>query len=260
MMHRSRGMSGVGFQSFSVHLLSTRVIVGVLVCGSPAIGQDSEAPFIVHDGGPDALTTPCTGYVDPRLEVNPSSPFNPAGLHEVFIKFNTEVFKSDGESDVDAGNFTLTECLGGDPPVIDDVSYVGGNKSYVRVHWDGPIALQKWTTLKADLFNSAGVPIEDVGDLGEGQQEPDRMDYAALPGDIDQNTRTEILDLLRYRSFLTGGACNCPDCGGEALYFDTDRNFSGGQILDFLRFRQLLLGTPPATQAWLLETLDCEQP
>ena len=96
MMDRSCGISGVGFHSFSVKLLSTWVIVGVFFCPSPVIGQDSAAPFIVHDGGPDAMTTPCTGYVDPRLEVNPSSPFNPAGLQEVFIKFNTEVFKSDG--------------------------------------------------------------------------------------------------------------------------------------------------------------------
>lgn len=221
---------------------------------------DVQAPEIVHEDSPDADTVPCSGYIDPRLEVDPSPPNDLAGLEEATIRFNMEVFDADG-NDIDASDFSLTEhCGGGAPPNITSAAYVGGDKSLVLVEWDRPITLQEWTILQAHVFSASCAAITDNGNLAD-TNEPDRIDMSALPGDIDQSEQTQILDLLRFRQFVTN-ACGaaCPDCGGEALYFDTDRNGMTGQVLDFLRFRQILLGSPPATQEWLLVETLCDRP
>ena len=196
------------------------------------------------------------------MQASPVPPFPPAGVQEAFVKFSKDVYMADGVSDVDESNFVLSEpCNGNTPPQIDEVEYVDGDRSYVRVHWDRPITLGTWTTLRADVYNADGVPIYNVGDFGPGVAEPDRLDFAALPADIDQSGHIGVLDILLFRQCMMGTlGLNCPDCGGINYYFDIDRNGVPGLPLDFLRFRQILLGTLPGTQVWLLEELDCEQP
>lgn len=221
-------------------------------------------PEIVHEIGPDAETSPCSGYIDPRLEVDVLPPNNPAGLQEARIRFDRPVFKGDG-SDIDATSFELSECGQGEPPNVISAEYLDADHTVVRVRWDRPLKLQEWTTLRADVYNQVGVPILSLGDLGPGVSEPDRIDLGALPGDINQDGEVEPLDLIRYRQFIED-ACSknpkqtCPDCGGEHFYFDIDRNDDFPLPADFLRLRQIFLGAPPATREWILEHLNCSQP
>ena len=98
---------------------------------------------------------------------------------------------------------------------------------------------------------------ESCGDAGPGVDEPDRVDVAFLPGDVDQSGLVQPLDLLRFRQIVFGTFS--PPQGTSEDFIDTDRN---GELepLDLLRFRQLVQGTGSATQAWAGAMLDAPRP
>ncbi len=223
-------------------------------------GPPPPPPFIVHEDAEDAATAPCSGYVDPRRESTNGTDVN-QGLMSADILFSEAVFGDDSGNPVTTANFTLTDCDGAAGPAVTEVAMIGGDPAYIRVSWDGVLALQKWTTLQATVWNDAGIPILNQGDLGEDVNEPDRLDFANLPADIDQNERVQPLDLLRMRQRLLG-SCSpaCPDCGGrDEFYFDIDRN-GNVQALDLLRWRQLWFGSSIATQVWQGAQTTCDRP
>jgi hypothetical protein len=80
--------------------------------------------------------------------------------------------------------------------------------------------------------------------------EPDRVDYTRLPGDVDQNNNTQAADLIAFRQAIAANFANSP-CQPSTDYFDMDRNTLNQGAADLIRFRQLLAGTPPATKVWL---------
>ncbi len=220
-----------------------------------------DPPKIVHEISPDPGTNPCTGYIDPRQESTNGVDLN-RGLRSANILFNVPVFGTPAGGPVTPANFMMRECSGGPAPNVTNVMTIGGNPSHLRVIWSRPITLQEYTTLRANVWNASGIQILNLGDLGPGNSEPDRVDYGFLPDDIDQNGRVQPLDLLRMRQKLLGScppSPTCPDCGGEELYFDIDR---GGtiQALDLLRWRQEWFGTGNATQPWAGIQLNCPQP
>jgi hypothetical protein len=99
------------------------------------------------------------------------------------------------------------------------------------------------------VYNASGTPIASA--IAEGHH-TDQVTIAALPGDISQNGRVDAIDLLRLRQRLFGTcppAPLCPDCGGEAFYFDINRDGSIN-MSDLTTWRSIWFGTPPATRAW----------
>jgi hypothetical protein len=223
-------------------------------------GPPPPAPMIVHgegEPGGDPFTAPCSGYIDPRRESTNGAAVN-LGMTSIRILFNTSVFGDASGGAVTAGNFSVA-TTGGTPQTVSGVTMLGPD--YVEVSLDGFPPLQEWTTIVADVYNSAGVQIDHSGGNMGSSDEPDRVDFAYLPGNIDQNNSVQPLDLLRMRQRLLDSCpATCPDCGGQDdFYFDIDRN-GIIQALDLLRWRQLWFGTSPSTQVWQSESLNNPRP
>ncbi len=225
--------------------------------GTPPV----DPPVIVHgegEPGDSLFTAPCSGYIDPRRESTNGIDHN-LGVDSVRILFNVDVFGDDMGGAVTSANFTIMST-GGTAPTAGSVTMLAGN--YVELSLVGLPPLQEWTTIVADVYNSAGVQIDHSGgNMGEDVAEPDRVDFAALPADIDQNGRVQPLDLLRMRQRLVNSCTSaCPDCGGrDEFYFDIDRN-GNVLVLDLLRWRQLWFGSSGASMAWQGEQLNSDQP
>lgn len=217
---------------------------------------DVDAPFIVHGIGAIGETRPFTGYVDSRLESTDGQALD-LGLGEVVLVFSEPVRALDG-GPLTADSFVVT-TTGGAVPVIDAVD--DSENPTVRLSFkfgtNPAPALNEWTTIRAVVSDICCNEIVSEGDLGPGEEEPDRVDFLFLPGDVDQSHTVEPLDILVFRQMLLGVLT--PELGILEDYVDTDRN---GEIapLDFLRFRQLILGVPPATQAWVGQVANHEQP
>ncbi len=221
------------------------VYMSLLVC-------DSTPPRIHHAAG-ESQTRPCTGYIDPRLESDNAVDLN-RGVTEVSFVFTRPVQKVGGGTP-DAADFTVTQTGAGTPPTVTGVSTTDNVTFTVTL--SGPPALQEWTTIIADVEDVCGNPIESAGNMGPGVAEPDRIDIAFLPGDINQDGQVTPQDLINFRQFLAGGYHNeCEDI----WYFDIDRDGVMPEPQDLIRFRQLLFGTPPATREWSLADLNNEQP
>ncbi len=221
-------------------------------------GPLDAAPQIMHERGRPGQTRPHSGYIDPRTEVAfpPLEP-EPEGLTEAYIKFSDHVFDCDG-LDLLPDNFALSETGNGNPPEVIAVENANPpHRVYWRVEWDRPLTLQEWTTLRADACNVNGIPIKIEGDLGPGVAEPDRVDFAFLPGNVDQDETNAPFDLLVLRQYLNHVAV--PVYGTLEDVADADRN-SVITPFDLLRFRQLVNGIPPATQPWAGESLNHQQP
>jgi hypothetical protein len=216
-------------------------------------------PFIIHESGEAASTAPCSGHIDPLWESSNGTDHN-QGLTSADILFSEPVFGDDSGGVLTVANFTLTDCDGEAGPTVIGVEAIDGNAAHIRVYWDGFPALGKWTTIKADVWSATGLPIVDAGDLGS-LNEPDRVDFAVLPGDVDNNGVVQALDLLRMRQrLLNGCTVACPDCGGrDEFYFDIGRSGSI-DALDLLRWRQLWFGAGSALMAWEDATLSCDRP
>ncbi len=209
-----------------------------------------DSPQIIHGQGLIDQTRPHSGYIDSRRESTDGIHFD-QGLREALIRFDRSVFACD-QSDVTAANFVLSETGGGTPPTVDGVAYEGGDQSYVRVHWDRPITIQQWTTLRADVCSVSGTPIITLGDLGPGTDEPDRVDFGFLPADVNQDSEVGPFDLIRFRQYTND--VSDPPVGVELDYIDVNRDGSLTPF-DLIAFRQLVNGVPPSTRLWAGATI-----
>jgi Dockerin type I domain len=216
------------------------------------IFEDVERPRVVHATGQIGETRPFAGYVDPRSESIDGELHN-YGMEEVVFVFGEPV-QARGGGLLDANSFTVTST-GGDPPSIEFVD--DSENPTIRVVFATPPPLGEWTTIRADVEDLCGNPITIEGDMGPGMNEPDRIDFLFLPGDVDQNGVVNPLDLFRFRQLVTGVVT--PDRGTLADYVDINRN---GIITpaDLFRFRQLIEGVPPATQVWAGASANNAQP
>jgi hypothetical protein len=253
-----------GDGTYDVDQVSNTVIgsslnIEIADCTAPA-----SVELVYADGpGPESPATfPCSGYIDPRREFNSGTEL---GIDSVTLVFNAEVVNAGGGS-LTAAAFVVTEqCGGGDPPTVSIqdsvVDEITGRHS-VTLSLGRVPTLQEWTTIQANVESACGgVAITNNGNLGSAD-EPDRIDFTALPGDLSGNERVDALDLLRMRQRL-GGTCNpniCPSCNGDDLiYFDIDRN-GNVTALDLLVWRQGWFGTGQATQAWQGAETMCDRP
>lgn len=217
------------------------------------ICEDADEPLLRHGlSGMSHAEFGFGGYIDPRLESSNGTALN-RGLDRVTLQFNEQVFAVGG-GPLAADSFTVTQTEGAAPTVL---AVNTADNQTVEIVLDRIISLKEWTTVIAHVEDTAGNPIASLGNLGPGVNEPDRLDVAFLPGDIDQNSRVQPLDLLRFRQFLSGVFAN-PQ-GADADYADIDRNGAVAP-LDLLRFRQLLAGTAPATQAWNGQQMNHPRP
>ncbi|MCH7491500.1 MAG: hypothetical protein IID05_12505, partial [Gemmatimonadetes bacterium] len=127
----------------------------------------------------------------------------------------------------------------------------------VTVFLDRPPTLQEWTTIEVQAQDLSGNVIPNLGDLGPGIDEGDRVDIGALPDDVTQDGLVQPVDLTRWQQYYNGQTQ--PPKGEIALYIDTDRS---GEIqpLDLLRFIQLFNGNGFATRVWLGEQMNNTRP
>lgn len=221
--------------------------IGVGVCDA----EDTIPPFVVHDGG--TTTAPFSGYVDPRSESDDGVTPN-LGLDSVIIRFSEPV-TAVGGGGLTPASFVVTGT-GSEHPVVTGVD--AAKNPVIALSLSGRIPLQEWTTIAAVVEDLSGNAIESAGNQGPGANEPDRVDVAFLPGDIDQSGVVNPLDLLRFKQLVNGLVS--PDEGGVADFIDLDRS---GTInpLDLLRFKQLINGvSPPSTRAWAGESLNHPRP
>lgn len=159
--------------------------------GCRPICLDVIPPVIVHNAGHPGSTRPCSGYIDPRIESSDGIALD-RGVNSVDIQFSEPVYKIGGD-EVDATSFVVTETGNGAPPGVLSVVQLG-DTAY-RVKLTRFIALQEWTTIRAIVEDDCGNPILNTGPGGP-TDEPDRVDVAGLPGDVNQNgaTKTGRLD------------------------------------------------------------------
>ncbi len=216
--------------------------VDKVVCDS----VDKTPPRIIHDGG--LTTNPYTGYVDPRAESSDGTAVD-LGIDNVTIKF-TEFVHAAGGGDLTAASFTVGGTGTGHPAVM---AIDAGSNPLVHLTLSGPIPLQAWTTIIANVEDASGNAIDSLGDLGPGVDESDRVDIGFLPGDVDQGGRVEPFDLLMFRSIIQGIGGN-PQ-GEDADFVDVDRSGSVTPF-DLLAFRQLVNGSGNATRVWADETIS----
>lgn len=203
---------------------------------------------------------PFAGFIDPRAESTDGQAFD-LGIRNLWIEFSEPVVdlgSTVGGTETGAltSDALLISATGGEPPPgVEYFTFPTHREMLVRL--DGPIAPQEWTTIRFDVEDLCGNPIENLGDLGPETDEPDRVDIGFLPCDIDQSGTVQPLDLLWFRQMFTG--VRVPKLGGLRDYIDSDRSGTLNPA-DLLRFRQLLLGTPPATRPWVGETMNHPRP
>ncbi len=236
------------------------VVLGCALATIPAVlaGDAGDEPLqIVHEQGLEGQTRPFSGYIDPGEDLDPSEDMAVVGLTSCTLRFNRDVYSwvNEGE-DVGVDDFEITETGGGEPPVITAVGYVDGDRSLVKVEWDRPITLQEWTTIRADVSDEAGNRIENLGSLGEAY-EPDRVDFAFLPADVDQSGVVSPLDLFTFR-VLVRFPEQAPELGTLHDYLDNDRTGSINPLCLF-RLRTLIYGGN-TTKVWAQEGLYADRP
>lgn len=234
----------------TVGFFKTEDVLGGIQIGAPMAASPAMLP---NDGGVSFAVRSFGGYVDPRMESTNAVDVD-LGLTQVTMHFSQPVEHLDG-GPLGAASFEVRETGGGVPPNVSTVS--SPDQRIVTVTLDRIITLGEWTTIRALVRSVGGILITNLGDLGPGVAEPDRIDIAYLPDDVDGNGRVEPLDLLRFRQILGGSFV--PHSGVAADYIDTDRN---GMVtpVDLLRFRQLLVGAGMSTQPWAGIMLANPQP
>ncbi len=237
------------------------VTLGMWEPGTPAtvtgttIGPGLIGPAIVHGIADTSFhDASFTGYIDPRAESDDGVNYN-LGLTEITIEFSEPVRNLGGDP-LSAGAFAIRQTGPGTPPNVTGISTA--DNQTVTVLLDRIITLQEWTTVEAQVENMNGQPIADLGDLGPGNAEPDRVDVGFLPGDVDQSGNVSPFDLLAFRQIINGVFHHLP--GVDTDYIDTDRDGSSTPF-DLLVYRQLINGvSPPATEAWATQSMNNPQP
>ncbi len=234
-------------------------------CLDPPCGR---GPFIVHGTAQPGETSPCTGYIDPRIE-SVRTPFGlprEVGPREFIIEFSEPVFAIGG-GPVNVSSFDVRETgpMSGSPPTVSSVVML--NPQLFRVKLSRIISFREWTTIRAKVQDACGDPIINLGDLGVkevspgefvGVPEPDRIDVGRLPADVNQDGEVSPLDLVNLRQFLLANSFH--NACDDLLYFDLNRNGALGDPQDLIRFRQMISGTPPATQNWTGQMMNSPQP
>ncbi len=213
---------------------------------------DTVEPTVVHGLGLTGDTRPFTGYVDPRTESS-NGEFPDIGIDEVVFVFNEPV-QAIGGGALSAASFAVSST-GGEPPTI--VAVDDSENPVVALTLASPPPLSEWTTITAVVEDLCGNPIQSLGNLGPGVEEPDRIDFLFLPGDVDQDGAVGPFDLLRFRQIVS--EIYVPTHGTPEDYVDTNRT---GEVtpFDLLMFRQLVTGQLPATRPWNGETANHPQP
>ncbi len=206
---------------------------------------DAATPTIVH-----TQSSPMSGFIDPRAESDDGINLN-LGIDSVSIKFSEPV-KDIGN--LEGGGLTI-DAFAVATESADQIEIIGIDTSQnplIVLQLSGPVPVGEWTTIRATVEDFLGNRIENIGDLGPGTDEPDRIDIGFLPGDVDQNGTVDPLDLFEFRSLVTQGSS-----AGQAHLLDiADINRNGSiEPMDLFRYRQLLQGVSPATQAWSGATL-----
>jgi hypothetical protein len=155
-----------------------------------------------------------------------------------------------------AGSFLVRQTGGLTPPGIQSVDTI--DNQHVTLVFDRVLTVGEWTTVVCKVQSIASaVPIPNLGDLGPGVPEPDRIDIGYLPADVTQDGTVTPIDLIRFRQYVAGHAA--PDVGVLADYIDTDRDEAVTPI-DLIKFRQLLAGTGTATRSWAAVSMNNPQP
>ncbi len=220
----------------------------------PDCSSDVDPPVLIHGDTPVSFAhVAFGGYIDPRAASDNGADLN-LGIDRVSIVFSERVFAVGGSelSDVD-----FEVRITGDGPAPNIISVTRTGLTRVEIVFDNIIPLQEWTTIVARVVDQCGNAIEDQGDLGPGTDEPDRVDVAFLPGDVDSGGDVSPFDLLRFRQVVNDGVV--PEQGSPADFVDMDRDGSVAPF-DLLRFRQMINGVAPATQSWAGRTLNADRP
>ncbi len=210
-------------------------------------------PVIVHAEVIPGQTRPCSGYIDPRLESTDGVILD-LGLAEVTLLFSQPVFSPGGGS-VTPADFIVSQTGTGAPPAVAAVH--ADDNPLIAVTLDRIITLQEWTTIQAVVENAGGIPIRNFGNRGPGINEPDRLDVAFLPVDVNQDGTNSPFDLLTFRQYVNG--LITPTCGPQTDYTDIDRD-GYEKPFDLLRLRQLINGSGPSTRVWAGLSLNNPRP
>ncbi len=206
--------------------------------------DNAAGPEIVHgQPGVSFRDHAFGGYIDPSIESGNGVDIE-NGINKVVIGFTEAVFAIDGGA-VSPSSFEVTQTGIGPAPSVIAVNAI--DESTFRLTLSKIIALQEWTTIIASVKNEDGVFIENRGNLGAGINEPNRLDIAYLPGDVNQSGSTSPFDLLRLRLLLHDNYV--PQEGLAIDFVDVNRNLQV-DAFDLLRFRQIVNGVFPATQVW----------
>ncbi len=221
--------------------------------GTACGGVICAPPIIVHATGQPGETRQCSGYIDPRSESSDGVNMN-EGVDQVTLVFTEAVFHVGG-GQVGPSDFIVTQTGGAAPPTVAAVH--AADNPIIVVTLSRIITLQEWTTVRAVVQNAAGTLIPDLGNLGPGVDEPDRLDIGFLPCDVNQDGECDPFDLLRFRQYVN--EVEEPECGILEDYLDIDRDQEVTPF-DVLRFRQLVNGVLPSTRAWAGETMNNPRP
>ncbi len=237
------------------------VTIGMFKPGVPsgmstgALVPSAVGPVLVHGETDRSFRSHSFGgYVDSRAESTDGENID-LGLNEISLVFSEEVFSSDGGS-VTAADFDVSETGGAGAPTVTNVD--ASDNPVITLTLSRNITIREWTTILADVVNGDNSPILNLGNQGDGADEPDRIDIAYLPGDVNQSGNVNPVDLFQFRQIVNDIATL--DRGVKEDFADMDRN---GEVnpLDLFRMRQLINGvTPPATQSWANTSLNSARP
>ena len=173
------------------------------------------APCVLHGDGPIAQTSPCSGYIDPRFDSTNGTDVDlglvklaaSPTLVELTIAFSEAVYSSSGQSGgpLGTGDFILSETGMATPPTVTNLTNVGGNDTLFILELSRSITVQEWTTIRVVAQNVAGTAIANLGNLGVGQDEPDRVDIGFLerasPGQAGENTAQALGQCFKHSGF-----------------------------------------------------------
>lgn len=236
------------------------VIAAETTIGNPLIftvQSDAAAPELIHQADEGPRSSPCSGYIDPRFDSS-----NGTDVDLCFTSWNGSEYVPDeivmvfSEQVRNAGGGALTaeafsvQVTGGIAPGVSSVNAVmDGDLHIVTIKLDGPIPVKEWTTVIAGVEDFGGNLIASSGNQGPGVAEPDRIDIACLPGDVNQNGSTSAIDLVRAKQRQLGTCNSCPECSGALLGYDIDRKGSVSPV-DLARLKQLFLEAGNASRVW----------
>lgn len=192
--------------------------------------------FSLADADPPMLSSadPFDGYIDPRQESSNGINLD-RGIDRVTLNFSERVVAPTGP--LTAAAFDL-DVTGGNAPAIQSIDVSA--MPTVEITLSGPIAVDQYTTIHADVMDLSG-NLANVS-----------VQYGFLPCDINQDGMVTPSDMIRFRQYYAGTVP--PPPAGLAPFMDLDRN-QFVQPADLIRLRQLLSGTAPATRPWLGESL-----